>query len=187
MAVTATWVEFNGGASGGSLGSALVNTLNFGGADVADLSPVNYPIIAGTNSFVKYWKVQWSGSFTKIENLKLWKSAGVLKSGEYIKFSGSYIKVGSPSATALPDIGGISVPNIPTSQPGNNNIAFTKWNTANHTTTVGSVPNNSQPESSPGYYSGSKSSMMVFQLQTAHNAGAGAVNQKIISLTYDRQ
>lgn len=179
MAVTVYWVEFNGSDGGSSQGSALVQTINFGSADVADMAPANYPIAAGSNSFAKYIKVHFSGSFTQISNARLWKSDGVYKAGEVIKFSGNYAKASAPSATALPAIDGNAVPDIPTTSPADPNICLPNLTT--------DILEQVDYESTPGYASGAYTSMMAFQLQTTSSTPAGAVNQKTISLTYDRQ
>ena len=173
MAVTVTWVEFNGTDAASGNGTALADNINFGSADSANVVPASNPIAAGSNSYVKYWKVQWSGSFTSISNAKMYKSAGDLKSGETLKFSGNYTKTGSPSQTS------ISVPDIPTSLPGSNNICLPNLTTDSLLQT--------DYESSPDYASGARSSTIAFQLQTSAAIAAGVVNQKTISLTYDRQ
>lgn len=180
MAVTVYWVEFNGGAHDSSLGSALAQNLNFGSTDLANLTPASYPIAAGSNSFAKYFKVHFSGSYTQISNAKLWKSNGAYKTGESIKFSGNYVKgYSSPSQTALPAVSGNAVPNILTSSPSSPNICLPDLTT--------DVLKQIDYESTPGYASGAYSSMMAFQLQTTSGTPAGLVNQKTISLTYDRQ
>jgi len=164
MAVTVTWVEFNGTDPDSGNGTALATNLNFGSTDMANLAPASYPIAAGSNSFVKYWKAQWSGSFTSISNAKIYKSSGDYVAGETLKFSGSYSKSGAPSSSAL------TVGDIPTSLPAENNVA---------------LPNLTSDTLS-GPASGARSSTMVFQLQISSAASAGPVNQKVISLTYDR-
>ncbi|KKL23250.1 hypothetical protein LCGC14_2427290 [marine sediment metagenome] len=173
MAVTITWVEFNGADSDAGNGTALATNLNFGSVDNVNVVTASNPIAAGSNSYVKYWQVQWSGSFTSISNAKLYKSAGDFKSSEALKFSGSYTKAGAPTQTS------IDVPDIPSSLPGSNNIALPN-------TTTGTLWQ-ADYESSPDYASGARSSTMVFQLQTASGIDAGPLNQKTISLTYDRQ
>ena len=172
MAVTVTWVEFNGTDLDTGNGTALASNLNFGSVDSADLATASNPIAAASNSYVKYWQAQWSGSFTSVSNAKLYKSAGALISGETLKFSGSYTKSGAPTQT------GLSIPDVPTSLPGSNNIALPN-------TTDGTLWQ-ADYESTPDYASGARSSTMVFQLQTASGIAAGPVNQKTISLTYDR-
>lgn len=178
MAVTVTWVEYNGSALGAGIGTRLASNLNFGSVDNVNVVPASSPIAAGSNSYAKYWKAQWSGSFTSIFNAKLYKSAGTYLTGEALKFSGSYAKAGSPSQTALPNVGAKAVPAIPITLPSNN-VCLPN-------TTTGYLWRQSYA-SSPGYASGARSSMMAFQLQTTAAIAAGAVNQKTISLTYDRQ
>lgn len=179
MAVTVTWVEFNVADDEAGQGTALATNLNFGSVDSVDLAVASNPIAAGSNSYAKYWKAQWSGSFTSISNAKLYKSAGAFVSGETLKFSGNYAKVGSPSATALPAVGGVVVPGIPTALPGSNNICLPN-------TTTGTLWF-ADYKSSFDQASGARSSTMALQLQTTSGIAAGPVNQKTISLTYDRQ
>jgi hypothetical protein len=190
MAATVTWVEFNGSKSTFSQGSALATNINFGNADSSNLNTAIYPVAAGSNSFEKYIKVQFSGTFTKIENLKLWKSAGDLKTGESIYFSGGYPKSGRvPAVTAIPARTGLgtfnTVPTMPAAQPSANNVVC-PFLTSQHLPFSGRY---SSPGLAPGaapYWSGARSGMMVFQMQTASTIAAGNVNTKTISLTYDR-
>ena len=171
MSVIVTWVEFNGAAPDSGNG-VLATNINFGSVDSVDVVPSSYPIAAGSNSYVKYWKAQWSGSFTSVSNAKLYKSSGDLISGETIKFSGSYAKPGAPTQT------GISAPDILVALPGSNNICLPN--------TTGGTLWQADYKSSPNYASGARSSTMAFQLQTVPGIAAGSVNQKTISLTYDR-
>lgn len=173
MAVTVTWVEFNSTDLDTGNGTALATNINFGSVDNVNIVTASNPIAAGSSSFVKYWQAQWSGSFTSVSNAKLYKSAGDLITNETLKFSGNYAKSGAPSQTSL------NVPNIPTSLPGSNNVSLPN-------TTTGTLWQ-ADYESSPDYASGARSSTMVFQLQTSAGISAGPVNQKTISLTYDRQ
>ena len=177
MPTTVTWVEFNGSTAASSQGSGLATNLNFGNTDARNLNTALYPIAAGAHSYAKFFKVQFSGNFTQISNGKLWLSAGALLSGESLKFSGSYTKI-TPATTALPAVGSKVVPDIPTVQPATNNVCMPN-------TTVGVLPITGF--SSPGYHSGSRTSMLAFQLQTTSGITAGPVNAKTISLTYDRQ
>ena len=177
MATTVTWVEFNGSTAGASQGSGLITNLNFGNVDGRNINTATYPIAAGSNSYAKFVKVQFSGNFTQISNGKLWVSSGALITGEAIKFSGNYTKI-TPSTTALPAVGSKSVPDIPTVQPASNNVCLPN-------TTAGTLPTGGH--SSPGYYSGSRTAMLAFQMQTTGSIVAGPVNTKTISITYDRQ
>jgi len=180
MSVTVYWVEFNGLDHDDSLGTAFAQSLNFGSIDLANLQAASYPIAAGSNSVAKYIKLHFSGSYTQISNAKLWKSNGAYKTGEVMKFSGNYIKgFDAPSANTLPAVSGKSVPNILTSSPSSANICLPNLTT--------DVLKQADYESSPGCASGAYSSMMVFQLQTTSAISSGPVNQKTISLIYDRQ
>ena len=72
----------------------------------------------------------------------------------------------------------LGVAAIPTSLPGANNICLPNY--------TDNTLAQADYQSTPGYASGARSSMMVFQIQTASGIAAGPVNQKTISLTYDR-
>ena len=173
MAVTVTWIEFNAstGGPGTHVGTTATN-VNFGNTDAVNLAVASYPIAAASNSFAKYLKINISGSYTSISNAKLYKSAGNYVTGESLLFSGS-VAYAAPATTTTGD------PAIPTSLPGSNNICLPDL-------TTDTLPDESEVESSPGYYSGSRTSILRFQLQTTSSTPAGAVNQKTFSLTYDR-
>lgn len=177
MAVIVTWVEFNGASPGSGNGTALATNINFGSTDSANIDTASHPIAAGSNSYAKFWKAQWSGSFTSISNAKLYKSDGDYVSGEVIKFSGNYTKV-TPSNSPLPNVGTAQVPDIPETLPGSNNICLPDMTT--------DILYQADYESSPNYASGARSSMMAFQLQTESGIAAGPVNRKTFSLVYDR-
>jgi len=174
MAVTITWYEFTGANTPGNSVGALATNINFGNTDAADLTPASYPIAAGSNSYFKQLVVNVSGSYTKISNMKLYKSAGDYKTGETIQFSGS-VDASTPAVADQSDA------LIETSLPGSNNVA------PKGGTTAGSLPYNGETESSGGYYSGSRTTLMRFQELTTGSTPAGAVNEKTISFTYDRQ
>lgn len=177
MSVTVSWREYNSTVTpGNSLGSVATN-LNFGNVDSVNLTPASYPIAAGSNSYAKYLRIRFSGSYTQISNLKLYKSAGNYVTGETVQFSGSVTK-----SSSAPTTSDASWPVIPTSLPGSANVCIRSLTT--HTS-----PYPGQPASSPGYYSGSAydTDTIGFQLKTTASTPAGAVLPKTISLTYDRQ
>jgi len=72
----------------------------------------------------------------------------------------------------------MAVPVIPVALPGSNNVGLPNY--TDGTLTLAAYV------SSPGYASGARTSMMSFQLQTTSSIAAGPVNQKTVSLTYDR-
>ena len=172
--------------------------INFGNTSARDLTPSSYPIAAGSNSYAKYFRLQFSGSFTQISNAKIWKSAGEyvgdgVGTEEVIWFSGN-VNFATPSTTSV--MSGLADTEwtnyntgkrIPTSQPTPNNVVLFSGASEAAGSASATLPAKGELESSPGYYSGSRSATMVFQSRTTASAPAGAVNQKTISLTYDRQ
>jgi len=174
LSSTVTWVEWNGSQQPGTYNGTVVTTLNFGNYDGPDINSTIYPVRVGYNSYAKYVKAQFSGSFSSISNARVWKSAGEYNTGEGIKFSGSVIMT-VPSTTSLSAL----VPSIPVALPSVNLILA-------GATTEGWLPRVLDVHSSPGYYSGSRSNLMVFQAQTTSSTPLGSMNVKTISLTYDR-
>ena len=80
MSATLTWKESN-------TVSEVVTTatnLNFGASDSPNLVVATYPIRRGTNSFDKYIRILFSGTWTTISNMLFWKSAGTLLTDEVI-------------------------------------------------------------------------------------------------------
>ena len=152
----------------------MATNINFGNVDAVDLIPANYPVIVGNNSYFKQLIINFSGSYTEINNMKLYKSSGDYINGETLQFSGSVI-ASTPNTIDQGD------PLISGSAPDSNNVA------PRGGTTDGSLPYVGETQSSPGYYSGSRTSLMRFQLLTTENTPAIAGNLKTISFTYDRQ
>ena len=165
--------------------------INLGNTSARDLTPSSFPIAAGSNSFHKVFALQFSGSFTQISNAKIWKSAGVYVTDEFIQFSGN-IAYSAPATADVTDA------NIDTAQPSVNNVGLDFRGTGpglaraggavpDQPATSRTLPHEDETNSSPGDHSGSRSSLIRFQLVTSASTPAGPVNQKTISLTYDRQ
>ena len=174
MSVTISWVEYNTSETpGNNVGGAATN-INFGSTDATDLTPASYPIAAASNSYFKQLQVNISGSYTKIDNMKLHKSAGDYVTGETLQFSGNIV-ASTPDATDQSDAV------VPTSLPGTANVC------PKGGTHAGSLPYNGESESSGGYYSGSRTSLLRFQSLTTGSTPAGATNTKTFTFTYDRQ
>lgn len=172
MSVAITWIEFNGSDTPGNNVGTAASNLNLGDNDSRDLTPATHPVAAGSKSYHKNIKVNISGSYTQISNGKLYKSAGDYVQSEVITFSGS-------KAWSTPATDDTGDPDIPTTLPDANVIL-------NGNTTDGTLPRDTESESSPGYYSGSRSDLMNFQLETESDTPAGATATKTISFTYDR-
>jgi len=194
MALTVFWVEYITGETPGSTphdtfsfktGGDPIPTvtaatnINFGNVSARDLVPGTDPIPAGSNSFDKYFTLQFSGSFTQVSNAKLWKSAGTYVTGETIQFSGN-IAYGSPSTTDALD------PLIPTAAPASANVGLVFKDSSDLLAPTRTLPASYEVASSPGYYSGSRSSIMRFQSLTTASSPAGPTATKTFSLTYDR-
>lgn len=152
MPATFAWSESNGA---GPTVTDSISNVNFGNVDTPNLTPATNPIAAGGNSFEKYVRGKFSGSFTSIANLRFWKSAGTLVTGETIKaaVNASYVQpVATTSVVA----------------------------TANVPTTEGTALAPNAPSTNPDY-----SGYITLQLQTTLSTPPGAVNQKTFTLKYD--
>ena len=160
MVATFAWSETYGGGTGTT---GTPTNLNFGSTSAIDLVPSTYPITAGTNSYEKFVRGYWSGSFTRVENVQYWKSAGSYVTGEAIKWYGD----GNTSYTAATtDTSTIATAAVPTADPGTANVSIGGNLTGSLTAT--------------GY-----TDYVVLQTQVTSTASAGAVNQKTFTLQYD--
>ncbi len=179
QALTITWLEWNGSQTPGTAGGTAVSTLNFGDTDGNDIVSDTWPTTHGTNSYAKYIKVQFSGSFIQISNAKIWKAQGAYVTGESMVFSGN-IGMAAPATADVTGGFGVGVTDIPVSSPASNLVLVPG------ATTDSILPNPNDVSSSPGYYSGSRTSLMTFQVQTTVSTPAGPTNLKTFAITYDR-
>jgi len=137
-----------------------ISNLNFGNADNPNLSPVSsYPITAGENAYEKYIRAKFSGIFTKIENMKFWKSAGDYKTGETI----AYRLVVTYVQPVITDMGGTAIPI-----------------TEGTAVTIHASDGTTLYIDSAGY-----TEYFVLQLKTSAATPAGAVNSKVFKFQYD--
>ena len=98
MSATFAWKESNGA---GETETTATN-VNFGSADSPNLVPASNLIQVGTNSYGKYIRGKFTGIWTSISNMKFWKSAGALVTGETIKASAN-ATYATPSASSTGD------------------------------------------------------------------------------------
>lgn len=75
MTATISINEYNGAGPTETIG---VTNCNFGTSDSANIVTATYPIVAGFHSYEKYWKMFFTGTFNKVDNLKFYKSAGTI-------------------------------------------------------------------------------------------------------------
>lgn len=157
MSATFQWSESNGA---GETVTDGISNLNFGSNDSPNIVPSTYRIVAGENSFEKYIRGKFSGTFTEISNMKFWKSVGGLVTGEAIK-TDEATAYAQPVATTS----SVAVTDVPTAE-GSAIVVHA----ANGNTTITAV----------GY-----TKYLCLQLQTTGSTPAGSVNQKTFTLQYD--
>ena len=172
MALTVTWIEWHGADTPGSTNGEATTNMNLGDADTVDIVPANFPVKVNEYSYFKQGKFNFSGSMTQVDNVRVYKSAGVYKTEEVIEFSGG-VAVSTPSTSDQ------SWAAIPTSLPGSANVILPNLTT--------DILLQADQESTPGYTSGSRSGLVGFQLETTSNTETGATNTKTISVVYDKQ
>jgi len=148
-----------------------IANINMGDLGSPELDPATNPIVIGSNSFEKYMFGSWSGTFTKINNLRFWLSAGSFGTGESIDFIGSV--QASQFATPVTATSTVATAAMPTSLPGSNNVAFHD--------SLGSF------DLSGSITADGSSTYMVMQYQTTASSATGPTNQKTFSLRYDEQ
>ena len=152
MSATFAWSESNG--AGPTVTDGISN-VNFGSNDSANLVPATYPIAAGANSFEKWVRGKFSGSYTSVANLRFWKSAGSYVTGEDIKAA-----VNASFAQPVSTTSAVATVTVPTVE--------------------GSALAPTAPGAAPDY-----SGYVTMQLQTTVSTPPGAVNQKTFTLKYD--
>jgi len=161
-----SWIEYN--TTSGDTG--VPTNLNLGSTNARDLAPSTYPITAGTYSYSKWVKGHWSGSFTRIENLKFWMSdsgSGYV-TGEHLLCSATTTNYDGTDVYQTPTNGADPQADndMPTSEPGSANIGI-----------GGSLTGSLTSEGD--------SDFIVIQASIESNAGAGATQQKQFTLSYD--
>ncbi len=157
MAATFEWSESNGASE---TVTDNISNLNFGSTDSPNLTPSTYPIVAGNNSYEKYIRAKFSGTFTEISNMKFWKSAGAYKTGEAIKAAAN-VSYSTPTSSTS----SVATSDVPESEA----TALSIQSSAGTSTIT-----------SPGY-----TKYICLQLQTTSSTPAGAVNTKTFTFQYD--
>lgn len=158
MVATYGWVEYLTTAGD----TATPTNLNFGSTLGANLAPSTYPITAGTYSYEKWIKANFSGSFTRIDNIQFWKSAGAYVTGETINWTGQQTTYDTPTTSAS----AYATAAVPTADPGTANVSI-----------GGSLSGSLETAGSSDY--------IILQTSVTTAASAGAVNQKTFTLQYD--
>ena len=139
-----------------------ISNVNFGSNDSYDLNTATYPVIRGANSFSKYIRGKFTGTWSVISNMKFWKSSGAYVTDEAIN-AGFNATFATPSQTSTGD----SL--IPDSEPSQNVNSFEGDATI--------VYGGSGVSGYTGY--------IRLQLATSGSTPTGAVNQKEFTLQWD--
>jgi hypothetical protein len=158
MVATFGWVEYLSNATD----TATPTNLNLGSTLAANLAPSTYPITAGTYSYEKWVKANFSGSFTRIDNVQFWKSAGAYVTGEVINWTGQETAFNQPTESASAD----ATTTVPVADPGTANVSIGGALAGSLTAT-------------------GNSDFIILQATVTTAASAGAVNQKTFTLQYD--
>jgi len=164
MAATFELSESNG--SGETVTDGISN-LNYGSTDAPNIVPADHPIRAGENSYEKWVRCHFTGTFNKIENIKIWKSAGDYVTGETIKTNLTTSGYSAATySTPTDSTSTVATNDMPTSEPSGPNLGI-----------GGSL---SGSLTSAGY-----SDYWVSQLQTTTSTPPGDVNTKTFTIQYD--
>ncbi len=101
MAAIFAWSENNGSAPGVQADVAS-GSVDFGNADIHSdsLVPADNPVTAANNSFEKWLRGRWTGTFTSITNTKFFKSAGTALTGAIVIKGGTALIASYTTPTA---------------------------------------------------------------------------------------
>jgi len=171
MTATFKFVEYNNATQTADITSS---NLNFGSTIAAALNPTTYAIVAGENSYEKEIRAQFTGTFTWIGNVQVWKSAGAYQTEEVLWTSATTTGTYTPStfqANPTTDTSTVAVHTIATSDPGAPNVGIS--GTLVTTQGEGGL-------TSTGY-----TDFIYFQLATSTDTESGATATKTITLQYD--
>lgn len=147
--------------------TSVASNINYGSNDSTDITPATYPITADTDSYEKWERAYFSGTFNKVENIQIWKSAGAYVDGEGIDtnlttsgYSGDSYTTPTNATSSIATIV------MPTADPTTSNLGIGGSLSGNLTST--------------GY-----TDYWVSQLQTTTTTPPGDVNQKTFTVQYD--
>jgi len=158
MGATLSFVEYLENATS----TATPTNMNFGSTLSANITPSLYPVTAGTNSYEKWLKLRFSGSFTRIENLQFWKSSGAYVVGESITWTGQQTEYAAPTESTSVYASAA----LPTADPGTANVSIGGSLSGSLTAT-------------------GDSDFIILQQVITLDASAGATNQKTLVFQYD--
>lgn len=189
MAATVEFSETNGAAGSPTTTDGIAN-INFGTVDSPNITPASHPIIVGGFSFGKWLRFHVSamGGSTAVSNLRFYKSSGAYVTGEVIggnpndvSSDNSYNITSYAHATTAAGGGLVTVPvtgNGSTVLSNAYSILPVPTSLPAHNVSIGNAVAGSIIAA--GY-----SDYIFLGLATTGSTPAGAVNQKVFSLTFD--
>lgn len=171
MSVVATWKEDNGEATGtpakGATRGDAASPIEWQSNDSRTTSRANYPIQAGSNSYVKYNFVYFSGTFNSISNVKFAHTAGTLGTGLAI-YGAVTSTYQTPSVSPVAGFSDISTP-----------VSIESGTTVLMSTTGPEDQNPSATLSTSGY-----TQYIAHQLRTQATAEAGDTATATFTIQY---
>jgi hypothetical protein len=166
MVATFSWIEYN--LTAGDTG--VPTNLNLGSTNARNIQPSLYPITAGTYSYSKWVRGNWSGTFTRVDNLQFWMSASGsgYVTGESLLVSATTSSYAGTSTYVAPTNAADAQANntMPIADPAAANIGIGGSLTGSLT-------------------SAGSSDFIVIQASITGAASAGPVQQKTFTLQYD--
>lgn len=166
MVATFLWKQRYGTSPGTEATATNLNLVS--NTSGVDQTPATFPVIAGQNSYELFVRMNFTGTFTKVDNLQFWKSAGAYVTGESIVAKTDWTAGTSTYTTPVATASTVATVAVATADPGTANV------------TIGNALAGSLVAA--GY-----SDYIVLQLQTTGSTPPGAVNQKTFSANYDEQ
>jgi hypothetical protein len=162
--MTATFAIHESNGTGPT--TAVATNINFGSSDGPNLVVASWPVNSGSNSYTKWERLRFSPTFNKIENLKLYKSAGAYVTDETIKTNlttGTYTQASFTQPTQTTSTQ--ATIDVPTSEPATANLGF-----------AGSLTGSLIAEGYSDYW--------VMQTVSTSSTPAGDANQKTFTIKY---
>ncbi len=148
--------------------TANITNINYGSDDSPNLTVSGNEIVAGENSFEKWNKMSFTGTFNTVDNLKIWKNSGAYVTGESIDTNARESAYGGAETYATPTqtTSIVAIETMPEAEPSGPNLGI-GGSLGGQLTGVGD------------------SDYLVTQLQTTVSTPAGDVNQKQFTYQYD--
>ena len=123
MAATCVIDEYNGA---GETEEDNITNINYGSIDAPNLNVSGNEITAGQNSFEKWNKMAFTGTFNTVDNLKIWKNTGDYKTGETIDTNAREASYGGAETYVQPTqtTSTVATETMPVTEPSGPNLGI---------------------------------------------------------------